>query len=345
MSTQFNSDDLAALELLLSKYKSPRGGRRWMVSQSTGAGGAPGTFSAPLDTFSEALSNSANGDQIYVLDGTFHGNVDASGKALDILGSAAGNVAFTHNGANGNGYTFTVGSDSTVRHITVSATGTAHTDTALAIADNAQFATVECCIINGKYDCLIAVSSIGFVGRRLFINGTYDSIQFGGATGFLLEDVQASVDGSWNSGNENTRAFVGDVGTNGTLRRCSLTSTKSNTGSGDTAAFECPGIVVLENCTLAASASNASYTHNVFGACESTVNNPTNAATRITLQRCNITTSTAGSGRACDISTVLGYIMDCGGNYFDKRKVTGNNIVSDPYEIDKLVRSGNIGIS
>lgn len=343
MATQFNSDDLAALELLLSKYKAPRGGRRWMVSQSTGTGGAPGTFSQPLDTFTEALSNAASaGDQIYILDGTFHGSQDCSSKTLDILGSSVAAVTFTHNGNDANGVTLQVTHSSSVRHVTINATGTSHQDTAFSCG-GAYYVTVEDCNINGKYDALICVSSFGFVGRRLLITGTYDSIQVGDSQAFLLEDVVASVDGSWNSGNESSRALVGQAPAMGVCRRCSFTSTKSNTGSGDTPAIEFNGILTLEDCTVAASASNVSYTHDVYGITEKSSSGDAEPTCRIKLVRTNILTSTVGSGRAWDLATASGYVMDAGGSYFNKQKVTGNNIVSDPFEIDKLIRVGNIG--
>ena len=155
-------------------------------------------------TIGAAVSAAASGDTIIIWPGTYSELVDASAKALNIIGTHRQLCKITY--PSGYTTTFKIGSHSSLKNITVEAV---NPNKAVEAASGATNILFERCDINGTYDG-IYLSGVSFVTiRDCRLKGTYDSSNFYAATQFLCERTVFETDGTYSGSGDYRGVNVG----------------------------------------------------------------------------------------------------------------------------------------
>jgi hypothetical protein len=269
---------------------------------------------------SDAVSAATSGDTIFIKAGTYSGAVDASSKSLTFMGEGAGSI-ITHN----SGDTLKLGDFSTVDMLTVNATGTSNSDTAIS-CDSKAGVCIRRCFINGKYDAVRADSSYGFELTQCVITGTFDGVRLDSAVAFRVEGNSISTDSTWAAGAQETRALVifsTLLLSSGVVRNNYLYAQRDTDNAFRTMAAASDGQVTFEGNTFVVLVTAGSSTAAGFGYTNTTPALAGTAQNDLAGNRFVVIQQGAGASYDIDASSSNGAMADRGGNLYSLARVNG----------------------
>lgn len=237
-------------------------------------------------------------------------------RNIGIRGGSAKGTVITNSNAVSVSDTLTLSDGCTIDRCTVRCTSPA--SVALVVA-NTEHVTIKRCLIDGKFDGLLATRADYLTSRDTVIKGTYDGANIDGCRWLDFENVYFYTDCSHASAVDKraVKALAnGGVAPEGIMRNCFLEADRSNNQAGDTFGIVMDdGKILLDNVIVAANSSHGSYAADVSGAKVT--------GGKLLMRGGQVTTSSAGGGNVYDLNQTGGTLAVDGTVNYDTSKTNG----------------------
>jgi len=288
--------------------------RSWWVSKS-GNDSNTGTYASPLLTIGAAVTVAADGDTIFIGDGTYTETIDGTGKALSYVGTGRQLVTVTTSAS-----TPTIRFTHNCRFKGLTLINTNSGGTALHSLSGKHNVKVEGCSLQAPFDCMFSQASVNMRVIDTEMLGNYDGFNLAGSRNLLVDNCYLFTDNTYNVGAVDVD-FRGGICGEAVIRNSHFKSARTDTRAAKTIALFAGDNCTIENTILEATVTNASGVSESLGllAQHTSGNNGFVVLNKITFKQSNTGAGGIKNSRATDCS-----VIEIGTN-IDMSKVVGTH--------------------